>query len=116
MPSFPEMDVRDLERKLRSEDAFVLLDVRELTELESARIQDARLQVAPLSVLAAKGLSGLPAVAQDKDAELLILCHHGSRSGQVAAWLTAKGWTRAISVSGGIDEYARLVDPSVGSY
>ncbi|HET6846724.1 MAG TPA: rhodanese-like domain-containing protein [Anaerolineales bacterium] len=103
-------------RKLQSEDAFVLLDVRELTELESARIQDSRLQVTPMSLLAARGLAGLPEAAQDKGAELLILCHHGARSGQVAGWLTAKGWTRAFSVSGGIDEYARRVDSSVGSY
>jgi rhodanese-related sulfurtransferase len=116
MPSYPEINVEVLAEKLRSQDAFVLLDVRELTELESASIHDARLQVAPMSVLGAKGLHGLPDAAQDKEAELLILCHHGTRSAQVAGWLTAKGWTRAFSVAGGIGEYARRVDPSVGSY
>jgi rhodanese-related sulfurtransferase len=116
MPPVPEITVDVLAEKLRSQDAFVLLDVRELEELESASIQDARLHVAPMSVLAARGLHGLPDAAHGKDAELLILCHHGTRSAQVAGWLTAKGWTRAFSVAGGIDEYARRVDPSVGSY
>jgi rhodanese-related sulfurtransferase len=116
MPVVPEITVNELANRLQSEDAFVLLDVRELTELESARIQDSRLEVAPMSTLAARGLAALPASAQEKSTELLILCHHGTRSAQVAGWLTAKGWTRAFSVSGGIDEYARRVDPSVGSY
>ena len=64
-----------------------------------------------MSVLAEKGLHGLPDAAQARDAEVLVLCHHGIRSAQVAGWLSAKGWTRTFSVSGGIDEYARRVDP-----
>lgn len=116
MPPFSEISVEVLAEKLKSQDGFVLLDVREPPELEGARIQDARLVLTPMSVLGSQGLRGLPDAAQDKDAELLILCHHGTRSAQVAGWLTAKGWTRAFSVSGGIDEYARRIDPSVGSY
>ena len=69
-----------------------------------------------MSLLAEKGLAGLPDAAQATEAEVLVLCHHGIRSAQVAGWLSAQGWTRAFSVAGGIDEYARQVDPSVGSY
>jgi rhodanese-related sulfurtransferase len=116
MASVKEISVEVLADRLRSQDAFILLDVRESWELESASIRDPRLSIAPMSELSKRGLLGLPAAAQAKDAELLILCHHGSRSAQVAGWLSSKGWTRAFSVSGGIDEYARRVDPSVGSY
>lgn len=116
MPPILEISVDALAEKLRSQDGFVLLDVREPAELQGARIQDSRLALAPMSELGSQGLRGLPDAAQDKDAELLILCHHGTRSAQVAGWLAAKGWTRAFSVAGGIDEYSRRIDPSVGSY
>jgi rhodanese-related sulfurtransferase len=112
----PEITVKDLAARLESEDAFVLLDVREPWEVESARIQDPRLLVVPMSSLGTMGLSTLPAAAQSKDAEMMVLCHHGSRSLQVASWLASQGWTRVFSVAGGIDAYASQIDPSVGSY
>jgi rhodanese-related sulfurtransferase len=93
-----------------------LLDVREPEELERARIADARTALAPMSSLARLGLGGLPEIARSQDAEILVLCHSGVRSAQVAAWLASSGWSRAFTVSGGIKEYARKVDPSVGSY
>jgi len=44
------------------------------------------------------------------------MCHHGNRSGQVTAWLVQQGWNNVFNVSGGIDEYARQIDHSVGFY
>jgi predicted sulfurtransferase len=35
---------------------------------------------------------------------------------QVTAWLNQQGWKNATNVRGGIDEYARKVDSSVGLY
>jgi rhodanese-related sulfurtransferase len=116
MKLVPEITVRDLAARLRSADAFVLLDVREPWEIESARIQDPRLIVVPMSSLGRSGLDALPAAGLSKDAELMVLCHHGSRSLQVASWLASQGWTRVFSVAGGIDAYASQIDPSVGSY
>lgn len=112
----PEMTVQALAAKLRSSDQFVLLDVREPWELESAHISDPRMFAAPMSALSKLGARALPDAAQQPDTELLVLCHHGVRSAQVTAWLIANGAQRAFSVAGGIDEYARKVDPSVGSY
>lgn len=112
----PEITVKDMAVRMKSADAFVLLDVREPWEVESARIEDPRLLVVPMSRLGTSGLGALPAAAQSKDAEMIILCHHGSRSLQVASWLAAQGWTRVFSVAGGIDAYASQIDPSVGSY
>jgi rhodanese-related sulfurtransferase len=112
----PEISVKDLAARLQSEAAFVLLDVREPWEVETARIQDTRLLVVPMSSLGRSGLGALPAAARSKDAEIMVLCHHGSRSLQVASWLASQGWTRVFSVAGGIDAYASQIDPSVGSY
>lgn len=112
----PELDVYELARKLKSGEAFVLLDVREAWELDCALINDSRLKVTPMSRLSQLGVEALPGEVQRKDVEILVLCHHGVRSANVTEWLRAQGWGNAFSVRGGIAEYARLVDGTVGRY
>ncbi len=112
----PEITVAELSQKLASEDEFILLDVREPQELSSAALTDRRLEVTPMSRLAREGTKALSESAASKDATIYVLCHHGNRSGQVAAWLAKQGWKNVFNVRGGIDEYARKVDQSVGLY
>ncbi|HKG53554.1 MAG TPA: rhodanese-like domain-containing protein [Anaerolineales bacterium] len=112
----PEITVNELSQKLNSEDKFILLDVRELTELDYAKLTDRRLEVTPMSRLAREGLQALSEAATSQDATIYVLCHHGNRSGQVAAWLAQQGWQNVFSVRGGIDEYARNIDNSIGFY
>ncbi len=111
-----EVDVHELARKLQLDDVFVLLDVREAWELDQAMIVDRRLKVVPMSRLAQLGVEILPEEVQQKDAEILVMCHHGVRSAQVAEWLLTLGWTNVFSVRGGIAAYARDVDSSIGKY
>jgi len=113
---FPEITVAELSEKLKSQDAFILLDVRELAELSRARLTDSRLEIVPMSRLAEAGTDVLPESARSKDAVVYVLCHHGNRSGQVTAWLAQQGWRNVFNVRGGIDEYARRIDHSVGFY
>jgi len=88
----PEIDVHELARKLETEESFVLLDVREAWELNYALINDNRLKVAPMSRLSQLGVEALPDEARNKDVEILVMCHHGVRSANVAGWLLAQGW------------------------
>ncbi len=113
---FPEITVTELSDKLKSEEKFILLDVRELNELDYAKITDTRLEVTPMSSLAREGTSVLSPGVQAQEVPIYIMCHHGSRSGQVTAWLAQQGWKNIFNVRGGIDEYARKIDPSVGLY
>lgn len=112
----PEITVTDLSEKLKSQDSFILLDVREPHELEYARLTDRRLEVTPMSRLAREGTRAMSEAAQSQDATIYVMCHHGSRSAQVTAWLAQQGWRNVFNVHGGIDEYARKVDPTVGFY
>ena len=114
--SIPLVTVEELATKLRSHDRFILLDVREIWELDLAKIVDDRLNVLPVSRLAAEGIMALPELAKSHDAEIFVLCHHGVRSADVANWLASQGWKNTYSVTGGIDEYARKIDGSVGLY
>ena len=112
----PEINVNELSERLKSDDKFILLDVRELTELDYAKLTDSRLEITPMSQLAREGTKALSESAQSQDATLYVLCHHGNRSGQVTAWLAQQGWKNVFSVRGGIDEYARKIDSSLGFY
>ncbi|WKZ36098.1 MAG: rhodanese-like domain-containing protein [Anaerolineales bacterium] len=113
---FPEITVTELSEKLKSQEKFVLLDVRELSELEFAKIEDSRLKVTPVSRLASEGAEALPESVRSQDVPVYVLCHHGNRSMQVTAWLAQQGYKNTLNVRGGIAEYARSVDSSVGLY
>ncbi len=111
----PELSPAEVAARRERGDSFVLLDVREPYELQAARL-DGVVLTAPVSALIREGPAALPAAAHDRDADIVILCHHGIRSAQVAAWLLTNGWRNVSHMAGGIDAYAREVDPSVGSY
>jgi len=85
-----------------------LLDVREPYEWSIARLPDARLVP----------LDALPEAVQtlDRDAELVVYCHHGMRSAAAVAWLRERGFLRARNLTGGIDRWSREVDPSTRRY
>ena len=112
----PEITVSELSEKLNSEDKFILLDVREPHELGYAKLTDNRLEVTPMSHLAREGTKALSDAAKLQDATIYVMCHHGNRSAQVTAWLAQQGWKNVFNVRGGIDEYARTVDQSIGFY
>ena len=113
---FPELTVTELSEKLKSEEKFILLDVRELSELESAKIEDSRLEVTPMSRLASQGPAALSDAVRAQEIPVYVMCHHGSRSVQVTMWLAQQGYKNVVNVRGGIDEYAHKVDSSVGFY
>ena len=113
---FPEITVTELGEKLKSDEKFILLDVRELSELENAKIEDSRLQITPMSRLANEGPAALSESVRAQEIPVYVMCHHGSRSAQVTMWLAQQGYKNVVNVRGGIDEYARRVDSSVGFY
>ncbi|MGH8704755.1 MAG: rhodanese-like domain-containing protein [Burkholderiales bacterium] len=85
-----------------------LLDVREPWEFQTCRIADSLL--VPMAELPAR-LGEL-----DPDAETVVICHHGSRSLQVALFLEQQGFARAHNLAGGVDAWARSVDPAMPVY
>jgi rhodanese-related sulfurtransferase len=116
MAGVPEIDVQELAQKLSGDDNFVLLDVREAWELDYALINDSRLKIAPMSRLAQLGIEALPDEMKDKDAEVLVMCHHGVRSARATEWLLSQGWKNVFSVRGGIADYSQKIDASIGRY
>jgi rhodanese-related sulfurtransferase len=113
---YPEITAVELGIKLKSDEKFVLLDVREMSELNQAKITDSRLEVVPMSLLARQGVKALSETIRSQQVLVYVLCHHGNRSSQATMWLIKQGYKNVINVKGGIDMYARKVDSSVGIY
>ncbi len=91
-----------------SEEVYQLLDVREPWEVALARLPEA------LTIPMPEIVSRTADLAHDKP--LVVMCHHGQRSMQVAAWLRQQGFGNAINLAGGIDAWSRVVDMSVPAY
>ncbi len=90
----------------------VVLDVREPYEVQTACVtaNGFELVTLPMGSIVEK-LSEL-----DKDRPIACLCHHGSRSMQVAAYLSSQGFTHLANIEGGIHAWSSQVDPHVPTY
>jgi rhodanese-related sulfurtransferase len=94
---------------LKRGDKFLLLDVREPWECEKASLEGSK-QI-PMSDIPARAHQEL-----DPDEHIVVLCHHGVRSLSVTNWLRQQGFEKVQSMRGGIDGWARTVDPKVPLY
>ena len=103
-----EISARDLQRERSRKPNLLLVDVREPREAEIAHIQGARL--IPLRELPGR-LSEIPS-----HAEIVTHCHHGPRSLKAREILVGAGFGNVRSLAGGIDAWAREVDPDVPRY
>jgi rhodanese-related sulfurtransferase len=106
-----EIEPREAEQMLKREGKAVIIDVREPEEFAQARMEPAKL--IPMGSIAA-AFGELEALADEST--LLVLCHHGVRSLQVAAWLRERGIEDCYSIAGGIDRWSLEVDPEVPRY
>ncbi|MFN3594891.1 MAG: rhodanese-like domain-containing protein [Thiobacillaceae bacterium] len=86
----------------------LLLDVREPWEFERCHIEGA--VSLPMNGIPAR-LAELP-----RDRDIVVICHHGVRSYHVARFLDHNGFTRVINLTGGVDAWAKEVDPTMPTY
>ena len=91
-----------------SRPAPFLLDVREPSEFAYCAI--------PGSVL--MPMASVPARAQElpDDVDIVVICHHGGRSMQVAMFLERQGFAGLINLAGGVAQWAQQVDPAMPQY
>ncbi|MDF2443039.1 MAG: sulfur-carrier protein adenylyltransferase/sulfurtransferase, partial [Subtercola sp.] len=108
------LSVTELSARLRARasgaDDFVLLDVREPWEREFAGI-DGSVLVPLQSLLSAAAEEVLP-----KDAEILVHCHHNTRSQYAREVMLQSGWQHVTFVEGGIEAWSVEIDPEVARY
>ena len=87
---------------------FILLDVREPYEHQICQIEGSLLL--PMKQVP-------PALNTfDREQEIVVICHHGMRSMQVAEFLQQNQFSQVTNLQGGIDVWALMVDSSMQRY
>jgi rhodanese-related sulfurtransferase len=104
-----EITPGDLKMKIDHGAPLTLLDVREPWEFETAHLAGAKLM--PMGDVPSRAHQEL-----DPDDHIVVVCHHGVRSLNVAVWLRQQGFEKAQSMSGGIDAWSRQIDQNVPRY
>lgn len=105
-----EIACHDVHQLLQSGADFLLLDCREPVEHRIAAVEEARLL--PMSQLPER----IDELAESRGRRIVVMCHHGMRSLQAAAWLRSQDFAEVQSLKGGIDQWSEEVDPSVPRY
>ena len=105
----PEITTEAFAKQRQQPNPPVLLDVREPWEFQTASLPNSLLM--PMGEVASRAHSEL-----DPDAPIVVMCHHGARSLNVALWLRDQGFTHVQSLSGGIDAWSRSIDPGIPRY
>ena len=108
MPGVAAVTVQELRQLLAQSTPPLLLDVRESDEWQFCRIEGAR--HLPMSQIQQR-VGELESMQ-----ETVVVCHHGVRSLMVAEFLNGKGFARVASLTGGIEAWSALIDPSVPRY
>jgi rhodanese-related sulfurtransferase len=85
-----------------------LLDVREPWEFRTCRIEDSLPM--PMREIPAR-------IAElDPGVDTVVICHHGARSMHAAYFLERQGFESIYNLAGGVDGWARTVDPAMPVY
>jgi len=110
MESADGMNVTPTEVRARLDagENLVLVDVRTPMEDQIGRIEGATL----IPVMEIPQRFG----EIERDADVVIYCHHGPRAIQAVGFLRAQGYERVYNLAGGIDAWSAEVDSSIPRY
>ncbi len=92
----------------KSQPAPILLDVREPWEYQICHLENSKL--IPMSQIM-RAMNEL-----DPQQEHVLICHHGVRSQRVGAFLDQAGFRNIVNLQGGINAWAREIDPRMPTY
>jgi rhodanese-related sulfurtransferase len=97
-----------LKARLDRHEPVVLLDVRQDWETRLCRLENST--HIPIEEIE------LRVDELNPDDEIVVYCHQGIRSAAVAEYLRQLGFRNVKNLAGGLDHWARAVDPSMPRY
>lgn len=105
-----QMSPTELQARLAGSDAPppLILDVREPWEVNICALPQAT--HIPMAQIPAR----IEELARDR--EIVVMCHHGVRSQHVAYFLASQGFAKLYNLRGGIDAWAKEVEPGMPKY
>ena len=103
-----EITVHKLNELKEEDNKIQIVDVREDTERDHAHIKGTiHMKLSEIS----NRYNEL-----DKNKNIFVMCHVGTRSHAVCKWLKAQGLPHCVNVLGGIDAWAALIDRNIRRY
>jgi len=105
--SIREITPTELQQLLAGDNPPSLIDVRQEGEAAICSIDGSTL--IPMNTLPQR-LQELP-----RDRAVVLYCHSGMRSMMAGQWLSQQGFD-ALSLAGGIDRWAREIEPDMARY
>lgn len=106
----PEVSARELREMLDDGWEPLLIDVRDPGEHEVSNLDDLGAVAIPLAELETR-LGEL-----DPERDSVWFCRTGRRSAEVVEFLHSRGFDRALNLAGGINGWAREIDPELPVY
>jgi len=100
------ISVQELKEKIDAGTAPAIIDVREQHEWDMGHLDVARHM--PMGEVPNR----VSELTEYKEAELIIHCRSGGRSGNVAQFLTSQGFTNVYNLTGGMLAWKDQIDPS----
>jgi len=102
------LNSEQLQSHLQTKPELLLLDVREKWEFDICHIQTSENMP----------MGSIPDRLEELDAEkeTIVICHHGARSLQVAHFLENNGFINVVNLDGGVDAWAKIIDPNMAQY
>jgi rhodanese-related sulfurtransferase len=103
-----EITPQELQERLTRDDRPVLLDVRQDWETKLCRLANAvHIPIEEIEFRTDE---------LDQNDEIVVYCHQGVRSAAVADYLRRLGFRDVKNLAGGVDAWARTVDPTMRRY
>jgi rhodanese-related sulfurtransferase len=90
-----DITIEELNERLTNKETLCVIDVREEYEFDEFNIGA---QLIPLGELPDR----LDEIKADKDAEIILHCRSGARSGRAVAYLESEGYTNVRNLVGGM--------------
>ena len=106
-----EVTPTDVKQRLDAGERMFLIDVREPYEALQANIAGSELipmRTVPANLQQIEGMSD--------NGPIIVFCHHGMRSFQACMYLQRLGFAKTHNLQGGIDAWARDVEPGMARY
>ena len=104
------LSVIELKELLDRGEAIELIDVRQPFEWDIGNLGPQGAKMIPLNELRDR------ADEIDPEADVVVYCRSGNRSGQAAEYLREIGYNRVRNLEGGILAWSDEVDPSIPKY
>ena len=103
-----EITVHELNKRQEIDNTIQILDIREDSERDHASMKGT-IHIKLIDIVDRY-------LEIDKDRNVFVMCHTGTRSQAAVKWLKSQGYDHAVNVLGGIDAWAALIDRSIRRY